>query len=88
MFSFCPHCGGAIEQEQIEGRMLVCVHCAKPIGLVKKDESEAPPVRETNPRCPVCQQLVDVRMSGTAKKFVPHYRAGERKICLGSGKPV
>ena len=34
MFEFCHHCGRTIGQEQIEGRMLVCLYCGKEIGVV------------------------------------------------------
>jgi hypothetical protein len=91
MFSFCPHCGNSIDQEQRAGQAVVCIHCHKPIGAVLKD---APPVvvdqaeelirTGAAARCPLCQQLVELR--GLA--FAPHFTAGVRKLCAQSGKPL
>ena len=87
MYDFCPHCGQTIEQEEIAGQMLVCIHCNKPIGFVQ--ELENAPAQDASPaaRCPVCQQLVELKTVGVNRTLVPHYRAGTRKICPGSGKP-
>jgi DNA-directed RNA polymerase subunit RPC12/RpoP len=90
MYSFCPHCGMTLEQEQNEGRLLVCVHCGKDIGVVATvhrvvvDETEDLIRAGTVARCPVCRQAVALK--GTAKTLVPHYGVGNRKICAGSGK--
>jgi DNA-directed RNA polymerase subunit RPC12/RpoP len=93
MYSFCPHCSITLEQEQIAGRLLVCTHCGKEIGVVPAlqrvvvDETEALIRAGTVARCPVCRQAVALK--GTAKTLVPHYGSTEkRKICPGSGKPA
>ena len=92
MYSFCPHCGLTLEQEQPEGRMLVCVHCGKEIGVVAAvkrvvvDETEERIRAGAAARCPVCRQAVALK--GNAKTLVPHYAAQQRKICPGSGKSV
>jgi competence CoiA-like predicted nuclease len=86
MFEFCPHCGQTIEQEEVRGQMLVCIHCKKEIGLVIESErAPAPPPLPAGmaARCPACNQLVALK---AGKTFVPHYAAGQKKICPGSGK--
>src|SRR5437762_1846447 len=95
MFDFCPHCGQTIEAEQVVGRMLVCGMCGKDIGFVGAvqrvagDETEARIRAGTATRCPVCQQAVDVKSTGSAKTLVPHYGStSTRKICPGSSKPI
>jgi DNA-directed RNA polymerase subunit RPC12/RpoP len=92
MFSFCPHCGQTIGgTEQIEGQMLVCRECGKPIGIVaapKKvmvDQTEELIRKGTAARCPHCNEVVEVNAAGT---LVPHYAQGRKKICPGSGKPL
>lgn len=37
-------------------------------------------------KCPLCQQVVDLKEVRTKMTFVPHYRKGEKKICPQSGK--
>lgn len=93
MYSFCPHCGLTLEQEQREGSVLVCVHCGKAIGVVAAavkrvviDETEESIRAGTVARCPVCRQAVALK--DPAKTLVPHYAAENRKICPGSGKSV
>jgi DNA-directed RNA polymerase subunit RPC12/RpoP len=92
MYSFCPHCGMTLEQEQPDGRVVVCVHCGKEIGVVAAvkrvvvDETEELIRAGTVGRCPVCRQAVALK--GNAKTLVPHYGADKRKICAGSGKSV
>ncbi len=92
MYSFCPHCGMTLEQEQNEGSVLVCVHCSKEIGGVAApprvvvDETEELIRTGAAARCPVCRQAVALKAN--ARTLVPHYGAGNRKICPGSGKPV
>ena len=94
MYDFCPHCGQTINQEQIEGRMLVCEQCGKDVGFVGAVQRAA--VDETEElirggkaaRCPVCQQAVELRSAGAAKTLTPHYGTHARKICPGSGKPA
>ena len=94
MFDFCPHCGQAIEGEQIAGRMLVCARCGKDIGFAgglqraALDETEERIRVRTAARCPACQQAVDVKTTGAGTTLVPHYGAGTRRICPGSGKPA
>lgn len=89
MFSFCPHCGKSIDQEQRAGQAIVCIHCRKPIGAVLKDAStvvvdQADELIRTGiaARCPLCQQLIELR--GPA--FAPHFTVGTRKLCAQSGK--
>ncbi len=95
MYPFCPHCGQTLEMDQVPGRMLVCEYCGKDIGFVGAaqraagDESAELIRGGTVARCPVCQQLVEVKSSGPARTIAPHYGTIEkRKICPGSSKPV
>jgi hypothetical protein len=95
MFSFCPHCGKSIGQEQIEGRLLVCKHCTREIGLVASGKGVMVNQADEIIRgghaapCPLCGQLVQVKASGTGKTFVPHYvTSPQRRICPGSGKQL
>ena len=89
MYDFCPHCSQAIESEQIPGRMLVCDQCGQDIGFVGAVQRAS--VSETDQRiltglaarCPVCQQIVEVKTN----KVVPHY-SPTRKVCAGSGKLI
>jgi hypothetical protein len=92
MLSFCPHCGQTIGgAEQIEGKMLMCRECGKPIGIVatppKKvmiDETEELLRQGSVARCAVCNKVVELK----AGALVPHYAEGQKEICRGSGKPV
>ena len=92
MFEFCPHCGQTIEQEEVQGQILLCIHCGKEIGLVI--ESARATVLDMEPgagkaaRCGVCGQLVELKSAGGRRTFVPHYAAGQKKICAGSGKAI
>ncbi len=96
MYSFCPHCGQSIGQDQKEGQLLVCRHCGRPIGVVAAaprpvvvDQSERPIQQGTAARCPVCQQIVELKTAGSGRILVPHYGKSEpRRICPGSGKPA
>jgi DNA-directed RNA polymerase subunit RPC12/RpoP len=92
MFSFCPHCGQSLDQEQSAGQAVACIHCGKPIGVVVPG---APPVivdradelirQGAAIRCPLCSQLVELK----GRSVAPHFaKAGERKLCPQSGKPV
>jgi hypothetical protein len=91
MYDFCPHCSQSIEQEQVPGRMLVCERCGKDIGFVGAvqraavSETEQRILAGTAARCAACQQVVELK---AGKTLVPHYAAGTRKICPGSGKPA
>jgi hypothetical protein len=91
MFSFCPHCGGSIDQEQQPGQTIVCLHCCQPVGTVRGpdpacvvDQSEELIRQGAAARCPLCGQLVEVR----AKAFARHFEVGVRKLCAQSGKPL
>jgi hypothetical protein len=91
MFSFCPHCGGSLDQEQHAGQTIVCIHCRKPIGAVLKEAApvvvgQAEELIRTGvaARCPLCQQMVELR----GQAFAPHFTAGVRKLCPQSGKPA
>ena len=104
MFNFCPHCGKMIGQEQTPGKVLLCKWCQKPIGKPSSVSMDCGTVvtqrgavdltqqaigQGKAARCPRCQQVVELKASGTNKTFVPHYTVGEkRRICQGSGKPV
>jgi hypothetical protein len=90
MFSFCPHCGGSIDREQRAGQTIVCAHCRKPIGAVLKeaapvvvDQAEELIRTGVAARCPLCEQMVELR----GQAFAPHFTAGVRKLCPQSGKP-
>jgi DNA-directed RNA polymerase subunit RPC12/RpoP len=93
-FNFCPWCGRSIGQDQSPGKVVTCKHCGLPIG--KPDPPKKQVIDQTQQviqsgsaaRCPLCQQVVQVKASGTGRAFVPHYRGGEKKICPNSGKPV
>jgi hypothetical protein len=91
MFSFCPHCGGSVDQEQQPGHTIVCLHCRQPIGTVRGpdaasvvDQSEELIRQGVAARCPLCGQLVELR----AKAFARHFAVGVRKLCAHSGKPL
>ncbi len=96
MFEFCPHCGQSADPEQEPGQLVVCKHCGQQLGMVPLprkpvvvDQTEELIRRGVAARCPVCQQVVEVRAQGTIKAFVPHFAArGQRKLCPHSGKPV
>jgi len=97
MFSFCPHCGRTTGQEQVEGQKLICEYCGKVIGVVaaapKKvviDETEELIRRGVVARCPLCNQVVELRSPGNnVRGFAPHLaRAGPRKMCPNSGKQL
>ena len=94
MYDFCPHCGQTINQQQIEGRMLLCGQCGKDIGFVGAvqraavDETEELIRGGTVARCLVCRQVVEVKTVGAVKTLAPHYSPQTRKICPGSGKPA
>lgn len=95
MFSFCPHCGETIGQEQVAGRTLVCKHCGQKIGQVS---DPAKPVIVDQAKelirlgraapCPLCRQLVELKGQPGSWSLVPHLAAGSRKMCPGSGKPI
>lgn len=102
MFNFCPHCSKPIGQEQVAGKVVNCRFCGKPIGTVGAvaiemgtvvtqrqavDQNEVLIQRGVAARCPLCQQVVEVKGSA-AKSFVPHFLKAERKMCRNSGKPV
>jgi hypothetical protein len=95
MFDFCPNCGVTINQEQVEGRMLVCGQCRKDIGFVGAvariavSETQERINAGTAARCPVCRQAVEVKTAGMVASLVPHFGPKDkRKICPGSGKPA
>jgi hypothetical protein len=95
MFSFCPHCGQTLEQNQAEGQTLVCRHCRKTIGTVASPRKEIIDTTDelirggTAARCPSCEQVVETKTAVSGRSFVPHFTKSEtRKMCPGSGKPV
>ena len=65
-----------------------CRSCGKEIGAVVDapqkvavDPTEELIRRGTAARCTVCQQAVEIK--GPAKTLVPHYAAGQKKMCPG-----
>jgi hypothetical protein len=96
MYSFCPHCGKDIGQEQVVGRMLVCRHCKQEIGMITApgekvmvDQTEELIRQGTAARCPQCQQTVALKTSGGGRAYVPHMGTTEpRRMCPASGKPL
>ncbi len=94
MFSFCHHCGDAIDQEQVVGEILICQHCRQTIGVVLAapravviDQTEELIRQGVVARCAVCQQTVEVKVRGAMRSLVPHAAKGEpRKVCPGGGK--
>jgi hypothetical protein len=96
MFAFCPHCGMTLEQEQAEGQSLVCRYCREQIGSVRSappvvvvDEADRLIQNRSAARCPVCQQLVEVRGSGQVLTIARHFAGTTpRKLCAGGGKPI
>jgi hypothetical protein len=74
--------------------MLVCLHCRQEIGVVEEaaptvmiDGAEELIRQGKAARCPLCEQLVDIKTP--ARTFVPHYdKTGQKKICRNSGKPM
>jgi hypothetical protein len=96
MFEFCHHCGQTIGQEQVVGQTLVCKHCGGEIGVVKApprkiviDAREEWIRRGDAARCPLCQQIVELKKRGAARSYVPHRAvAGPSKMCPNSGKEI
>src|SRR5207248_4149398 len=94
MFPFCPHCGQTLDGQLPVGQTLTCRHCGQVIGTaappppVTVDPTEELIRRGAAARCPLCRQAVELKTSGPTKTFVPHFAAGQRKMCPGSGKPV
>jgi hypothetical protein len=91
MFSFCPHCGGSVDQEQRPAQTVICIHCRQAIGTVRTpdaptvvDQSEELIRRGAAARCLLCGQLVELR----DKVFARHFAVGVRKLCAQSGKPL
>lgn len=96
MYSFCPHCGLSIDQQQTAGKMLTCIHCKKDIGLITVRKQEQEVIDQTEQllkggdvaRCPLCQQIVQIKKSPTTS-FATHFTvSGPRKVCPQSGKPI
>ncbi len=96
MFSFCPHCGESIGQEQAAGQTIVCRHCGHTVGVIPKspvatvvDQTEELIRQGSAARCATCQQAVEVKVRGTVRSLVPHAARGEpRKMCPGGGKTI
>jgi DNA-directed RNA polymerase subunit RPC12/RpoP len=95
MFDFCQNCGASIGQNQVEGQFMTCRECGARIGFVevpKKivvDGTQREIDQGNAARCPVCQQAVALKATGSHKAFVPHFTTGgPRKMCPSSGKPV
>jgi hypothetical protein len=89
MFSFCPHCGELVQQEQRPGEVLFCQRCGREIGQVPVAAAPRPQavsLPESAARCPACGQVVEVRHTAGGRTLVPHYQAGSRRICPNSGK--
>lgn len=96
MYSFCPHCGETIGQDQRQGHTLMCRYCGKLIGVVASpqtspaiDEADALLRSGAAARCPVCGQLVQIKAAGAHKSLVPHQGLDKPpKMCPGGGKPL
>ena len=96
MYPFCPHCGQTLDGQQPTGQTLVCRHCGQVIGSVPStpqrvvvDKTEELLRSGSTARCPLCQQVVELKSAGAAKSFVPHFgSATQRKMCPNSGKQV
>jgi hypothetical protein len=97
MFDFCPHCGQTLGgQNQVPGQTIVCKYCGRDLGMGEKVEEkvivdQAQEILQSGAavRCPVCQQLVQVKVAGGIRSLVPHAGQGEkRRMCPGGGKPV
>lgn len=92
MFDFCVSCGRSMGNRP-KGGAITCQFCGKtyqlPAAEPKQviDQNEQLIKQGTAARCPLCQQVVEVRGSG-ARSYVPHYLKTERKMCKNSGKPV
>jgi hypothetical protein len=94
MLNFCPGCGGSIDQNQVGGQTVSCKHCGRLIGVATEgprevvvDQTEELIRGGTVSRCSMCRQVVQLKGSGQAKTFVPHF-VTERKMCPNSGKPA
>lgn len=89
MLEFCPHCGqigGLVRREQT----IVCSHCGKQTGVIASvapvvvDQADELIRQGSAARCPLCQQLVEMRGEILAR----HYAAPtSRKVCPGSAEP-
>jgi hypothetical protein len=96
MFSFCHHCGGPINQNQIVGQRLFCRSCKKEIGIVEADDPDRIVVDKTEAliqsgkvaQCPECQRLVEIREKKGRRSLAPHMGAGPSRMCIFSGKPA
>jgi hypothetical protein len=96
MFSFCHHCGGSINQNQVAGQRLVCTWCKKEIGVVEAEEPERIVVDKTEAlvqsgkvaHCPECHRLVEIREKKGRRSLAPHMGAGPSRMCIFSGKPA
>ena len=89
MAEFCPHCGeigGLVRREQA----LFCSRCGKQAGVMAPVErlvtNQADDLirQGTAARCPLCQQLVELRDDVLARHWSP---GAPRKLCPGSRKP-
>src|ERR1700677_1859523 len=95
MLNFCPGCGGSIDQHQVGGQAVMCKHCGRMVGVATEgpkkvvvDQTEELIKGGTVARCSLCQQVVQLKVSGQNKTFVPHYATGQKKACPNSGKPA
>lgn len=87
MLEFCPHCGqlGGLVQR---GQAIVCTNCGKQAGVQAPvegpviDQADELIRQGTAARCPLCQQLVELRGDVLAR----HYLPATRKLCPGSSK--
>jgi DNA-directed RNA polymerase subunit RPC12/RpoP len=94
MIDFCIECGHNLGNAPAPDGTIKCQHCGKtfrsaPAPQQKQiiDQNEVLIKQGKAARCPLCQQVVEVRGSG-AKSYVPHFLKTERKMCKNSGKPV
>ena len=91
--NFCPGCGGSIDQVQAGGKPVTCMHCGRLVGVATEgpkkvvvDQTDEQILGGNIARCPSCQQVVQLKIAGWEKTFVPHYTPGQKKMCPSSGK--
>ena len=76
MLNFCPGCGGSIDQNQVGGQAVTCIHCGRLIGVATEgprkvvvDQTDELIKGGTVARCSLCQQAVQLKSSGQVNTF-------------------
>ena len=96
MYEFCPNCGNTLGQELKVGQVNLCKDCGKPLPPVTAaapkvviDQTDELLRSGTAARCPLCNQVVQLKTGAASKAYVPHMvTTPPRKMCPNSGKPV